>query len=423
MCERSQILIVINHIYRLWLVLLITIFFFFNDFSFCADSIIQKDSLVQNLIVNGFENVRIKLEERKVFIAFENRVYRFEIDGIKKVLEIIVPLISDCEEVILIPQNRKIPLVVISVKVSQCEKFISGELSSAEFADKLNIQFSTDAVWQELKNETEFNSSDIKFDVTIKPTVAAQFGVFSDPVMWQLNIVPGIKTSFWKGMIFNYELIVPLHNDLLPLEDSVRIGLAVVNQTIRLPNSFFVSTTAGYFSNNRYGFDFETKKFFSNGDINLDFNLGCTSFATFAGTKIYYSDQFTWTGSVSAEYRIPIYDLTLGVMAGRFLMGDESVRFDINREFGEIEIGFFAIRSKSGISNGGFNISIPIFPAKYWKPSFVRIRPVENFTFSYLVRSNIDDMIGLRYNTGNRLNLFIEKLNPEFIKNSFRKNY
>ena len=45
-------------------------------------------------------------------------------------------------------------------------------------------------------------------------------------------------------------------------------------------------------------------------------------------------------GSLSCEYRVTKYDLTLGLTAGKFLMGDESIRFDINREFGEIEIGF-----------------------------------------------------------------------------------
>ena len=104
-------------------------------------------------------------------------------------------------------------------------------------------------------------------------------------------------------------------------------------------------------------------------------------------------------------------------------MGDNSIRFDINREFGEVEIGFFAVRSKSGVSNGGINISIPIFPSKYWKPDFLRVRPAEYFTWSYLVRSNTPDLIGLRYNTGNRLNIFMKKLIPSFIKNSFRKGY
>jgi len=160
-----------------------------------------------------------------------------------------------------------------------------------------------------------------------------------------------------------------------------------------------------------------------NGDMILNLNLGTTSIASFSGmTKLYYYDAFKITGSASIEYRIPAYDLTLGITAGKFLMGDESFRFDINREFNEIEIGFFAIRSRDGISNGGINISIPLFPSHYWKPAAVRLKSDEIFYWSYLVKSDSDQLIGLRYNTGSRLGIYNKKLNPSFIRNIFSRN-
>ncbi len=379
-------------------------------------------SLATELVKNGFENIRIKTVEEKIIIAYENRVYRFDVDAVKEIIKIVIPKLNGQKKIILIPENRKIPLVVIDAAVQDCKDYLSSNISGAEFADKLKIVFETDSEWRNLENESEFNSSNLRFDITFKPTIAAQFGVYTDPVMWQLNLVPGIKTSFWKGMQFNYEFIVPIHNDLLPMEDSVRTGLAVINQTFRLTNSFFVSSSAGYFSNNRYGLDIEAKKYFSNGDINIGINFGCTSFAYFVGNRFNYSDHFILTGNANFDLRIPKYNLTLGLSAGKFLMGDNSIRLDINREFGEIEIGFFAIRSSDGISNGGINISIPIFPSKYWKPSFIRLRTEENFGWGYIVRSNTPDLIGLRYNTGNKINSFIKRLNPEFIKNNFRNN-
>lgn len=134
-----------------------------------------------------------------------------------------------------------------------------------------------------------------------------------------------------------------------------------------------------------------------------------------------YSDQFLVTGSVGAEYRIEMYDLTIGISLGHYLQKDNSIRFDINREFGEIEIGFFAIRSLEGVTNGGFALTVPLFPSKYWNPSFLRLKIAENYSWSYVVKSNNNDLIGMRYNTGNRLNAFLEKLNPSFIKNRFNR--
>jgi len=422
MCETTHVFRGIDIIYKKKIITLLFFFFSFFEILFPQDIGI-KQNIINNLANTGFENIRIKYDQEKIIIAFENRVYRFEMDAVKEVLSIVIPKLTGQERIILVPENRKIPVVTIEVSVKDSKDYLSSNISGAEFAEKLKIISETDRDWQNLINETEFNSSNMKFDITFKPTVAAQFGVYTDPVMWQLNLVPGIKTSFWKGMNVNYELIIPIHNDLLPMEDSVRTGMAVINQTFRLPNSYFLSTSAGYFSNNRYGFDLELKKYLSNGNINVGLNFGITSFASFAYNKFYYSDIFRWTGTISSEFRITEYDLTLGLTLGKFLMGDNSVRFDINREFGEIEIGFFAIRSKSGVSNGGINISVPIFPSKYWKPGFLRVRTAEYFTWSYLVRSNTPDLIGLRYNTGNRLNLFMKKLIPSFIKNSFKNDY
>ncbi len=422
MCEKSQILTSSILIYRRGLVLFLLLFFTLVKNSFANDYSLLKQSLIKDLISNGFENIRIKVDDDKLILAYENRVFRFDIDAIKEVLKIVAPKLEDKQILILIPQNRKVPLVLFEVKVSDCKDYLFSKISGKEFAEKLNIDFLVDKIWNEIERETEFNSSNFKFDITIKPSVQFQFGPFTKPVMYQVNLVPGLYTSLCKGVSLDYECILPLHNDLLQREDSVRTGFAVINQVFRLPGSFFISSSLGLFQGERYGFDLEAKKFYSNGDVNFGFNLGCTSLAYFEGTKLFYSNQFTVTGSLSSEVRLPEYNLTLGLVIGKFLMGDSSIRFDIYREFDEVQIGFFAIKSTNGISNGGFNISIPIFPGKYCNPSTVRFRPAENFGWGYLVKSNGADLIGLTYNTGNRIDYFIKQLNPEFIKNNFNKN-
>jgi len=375
--------------------------------------------LVRELLNKGYENVRIKIESDRVIVAYENRVYRYDVKAIREVLKIVGSFIVDQKEVVLIPQNRKIPIVAMESEVSDLKKYISAEITAAEYAARLNIIFNTDDIWQNMKNETEYNSSNTKFDVTLKPTVAASFGEYTDPVRWQLNIVPGIRTSFWEGMRFDYQLIIPVHNDLLPIEDSVRTGLAVINQTIRFPNSLFISTSLGYFTKNRYGFDIEGKKYFSNGNINIGMNLGYTSYLTFAGFHYYYSTEFELTGSISGEFRIPEYDLSLNIAVGKFLYGDKSVRFDLIREFGEVNITFTFIKSTNRSSNYGFGIMIPIFPDHYSQPAIVRVRPDEYFSLNYLVRNNYADLVGTQYDTGNSITQFLKKLNPDFIKNNF----
>jgi len=384
-----------------------------------------REDVAKVLIKNGFENIRIKIDDKNFILVYENRVDRFEIEGIRDVLFAVIPLLNDYDNIVLVPLNRKIPLVYIEANINSCLAYKAKKITGSEFASGLIITQNTDEVYDELLNEREYNSSDFKFDIAVKPTVKFEFGPYSHPVIGQVNIVPEVISSWWKGMGINYELIVPAYSDpgFGPREDSVHSGVIALNQVFRLPNSLFLSGSAGFFTQNRYGIDLEMTKYWLNGDFDLSLNLGYTSFASFSGLqRLLYSNAFLMTGSLSALYRIEKYNLLVGVMIGKFLIGDESIRFDIYREFNEVDIGFFAIKSREGISNGGINVSIPIFPSRYCNPGIVRIKTAENFSFSYLVRTNSNDLIGLRYDTNNRLNAFDKKLNPSFIRNLFNND-
>lgn len=380
----------------------------------------DKNLVISKLASNGFENIRVKLEDSRILIAYENRVYRFEVEALKEVLNIVVPLINDREELVLIPLNRKIPIVKFMSAMKNCKDFLSNKIDAKIFIEDADIRIDVDKDYKLLLEEQENNSSDFRFDLVLKPQFKFEFGPYSKPIIMQINLAPDIRTGFWKGMRLSYEEIIPVINEFGSRGDSIRTGMVTLNQTFRLPNAFFISTTAGIFSGNRYGFDFETRKYFGEGNFSLSGNFGVTSFIDFSGMRrVLYSDQFLVTGYVSAEYRIEKYDLTVAASVGKYLQNDNSLRFDINREFGEIEIGFFAIHSFEGVNNGGFTLTIPLFPSKYWSPSFVRLKVAENYSWSYTVKSNTNDLIGMRYNTGNRINGFIEKLNPSFIKNIF----
>lgn len=39
----------------------------------------DKNLVISKLASNGFENIRVKLEDSRILIAYENRVYRFEV--------------------------------------------------------------------------------------------------------------------------------------------------------------------------------------------------------------------------------------------------------------------------------------------------------------------------------------------------------
>lgn len=364
----------------------------------------------------GYENVQVKYLGGNLFIGFENRLYRFEITALLELFKLIKNDLENVNNLILLVKNKNIPILEIRVDKNDLLDWLNGVITNSEFSELMGIRVNEDEGTKEVLNGVELsNLSTYKFDFVLKPTYRFQFGIFSRPVLYQLNFAPHIEFSLWKGMSGLYEITIPIHNDFSPREDSVRTSMAVINQTFKLSNSIYISTSLGYFTLDRYGFDLESRWYSLNGDLSVGLNIGYTGYASFTMKKIYYSNLYLWTGVVDFNYRIAEYDLTLGVSAGRYLSKDNTFRFDIYRNFGEIQIGFFAMRSTEGISNGGFSFSIPIFPAKHLKPRIFRIRTPDNLSYTYKVK--IADLIGLKYETGFTVNNFIKKMNPSFIKN------
>ncbi len=396
---------------------LILISFFL--FSPLVLSQIDSELRITNVLTEaGFENIRVKSDNHTLLIEYENRLYRFEVTALHEIFILIKNEVSNFNSITLIIKNKNIPIVEVIVAKSDLIDWLNKIITNVEFTELISIRMLEFETPEKIFDSSEVsNSSDFKFDIVLKPTYRFQFGIFSQPVLYQLNFTPHIVFGLWNGMSGLYEITIPIHNDFGSREDSVRTSMIVVNQTLRLSKSSFISASLGYFTLERYGFDLEARNYFMNGDMSIGLNLGYTGYASFTMKKMYYSDLYQWTGSVDITYRIPEYDLTVGLMAGKFLSNDNTIRFDIYREFGEIQMGFFAMRSTKGITNGGFGFSIPLFPSKYWKPGLVRIRTTENLGYTYKVK--IADMIGLKYNTGFGINNFLERMNPGFIKTFF----
>lgn len=379
-----------------------------------------KEKITADLIEKGFENVVVKINNDKLFLAYENRVYRFNVEAIKKVMQ----TISNYPELklikIVVLQNQ-VPLMKIEYNN---DDFIncSNNLKWDYFQKNLIISYDTDEILKELEKISMTNTSNYRFDLVLNPGFKGQFGDYSNVVRTQINIIPEIRTSWWKGMEIVAQTIIPLFNEFPGEGDYLRPGIISFNQTFRLPYSSFLSSSLGYFTENRYGIDFTYRKILFDGDVQIGLNAGYTGFMSIFNNKIFYSEPYLWTANMSMEYRINKYDLTMGITLGRFLYKDESVRFDINRQFGEVEVGFFAVHSRSGESNGGFNFSIPIFPKSYWNPSFVRIRTTDSFRWEYRVRGEIPSLVGVIYNTGNLFIKSIKKHNPNFLLNELKNN-
>jgi len=113
---------------------------------------------------------------------------------------------------------------------------------------------------------------------------------------------------------------------------------------------------------------------------------------------------------LGADYWLSKWNTRVGLSYGKVLHQKRVLRLEVAQQFKETEIGFFAFKTDRG-NNYGFQLAIPIFPKKYWKPKFISIRPANQFTYTYHSTQNrIQD-----YNTGIPKNE--NTLNPALLKN------
>ena len=252
-----------------------------------------------------------------------------------------------------------------------------------------------------------------KLDIVIHPQFKTQFGNYAEPVESQINLAPEVRTTLWKGMSLAAQLIIPLQNELSEEGDYWRPGLLTINQFLRLPSDTFVSATLGYFTRHRYGMDVAIKKyFFADRRWSVGANVGYTGYASYrkeARGTWYYSDVGLLTSFFNVEYLFPRFDLSLSAMYGKFLYEDRGWRFDILRQFGDVDIGFFVFKTETG-HNGGFNFCIPI-PQVHLSMGPVRIGPAEEVPWEYCYKGL--PRTGIQYEIGSSIDECMERVKLE----------
>ena len=377
-------------------------------------------ALAMALVENGFYNVAVKEENGDLIIAYENLIHRFEVAAIEEVLHIIRPYVSDqVRNLILFVQSLGIPVLVITVPVDA--NFKSGTQPIGHYLKDAIVSNETESYWKEVKDIRPENSSYFKPVLVLDPMIGFGLGGFPDPIKHQVSIAPTLRLSPRQGMMVILQGVIPLANELdIPEEKLMRPGLLTVNQHFKLPHNTFALISVGYFSNYNYGAVLGVNKLLFQGNFLAKAQVGYTGYASYP-IRLYreepkrgwqYSRPYYLNYHAGLGYRFAQWDLTLDVSAGRFLYFEDAIRMEVNRQYGETDIGFFAFFLKGG-SNYGIQVSIPLVPRKYWRANRMILRPPKNFSWRY---HTTQTYLG-QFETGSDLNSFLKKLNPAFISN------
>jgi hypothetical protein len=250
-----------------------------------------------------------------------------------------------------------------------------------------------------------------------------------------VSISPIVQASLWKGSLLSAQVFVPIHNELqYPYESKLRLETATINQLLRLPKNIFVYASAGLFpfTNDighniyfqRYGVSVDLRKYLFNGRASFGVTTGYTGMMSLSdGSLNYYPEKTKVNYAFFGEYREPTYDFTTRITAGKFLYDDYAVKLEVSRQFHELNLSFFVIKSdlKSPGENGtvgGIALAIPIAPRKSPKPASFRVNLAKYFNFDYTNR--IIDPVGRSYRTNPDWNDTFRNLNPDYVEHQLK---
>ena len=411
--------------------IIILYFIFIAANAMAQEAVNPQKSLVDKLVKAGFENVGIYQEKKEVYLFYENRLYRWEIEGLSKVIQSAASELSDSIRLHVIPLYNQIPVAVVTSGIQAYKKMISGENANHSLANPISVNLNSDSVGVIQKSLSLQNSPSRKLDLIFLPGLRFQYGNLSNPWEKRISISPILQTSLWKGNLLSAELLIPLFNDLQQhYEGDIRLETATLNQLFRLPKNLFIYTSAGIFpytarltssiNYKRYGVSTEFRKYLLNGRLSAGGTFGLTGYLDYVGGTLNYwpVDQFNFT--LYTEYREPTLDLFTRLTAGKFLYNDYAVRLDFKRRFHESTLGVFIIKSNYKVTPsetgtvGGISLTLPIASRKASKPGSFRMKLAKYFDYEY--RERTVDPLATTYRTNNDWNETVLNLNPDYIK-------
>ncbi|WP_338868961.1 YjbH domain-containing protein [Spirosoma sp. SC4-14] len=360
--------------------------------SMCVGGVCWGQTKQRNVLLN-FENLTVDSVQHTAY--YEQRLYRNPVIGMMELAE---PLSAK-------GINTFVPL------------FQGVPIARYQVAPTVNTYTLTKPERKDWAISHPFDGRRYKLDFRLQPEFIAQFGYREHPVESKTNLLLQSQLYLSRGLVLNWGVLFPIINDLDNQALNVRPAPTFLNQFLALDGVNFLSLSAGLFYNDQYGVNVQ----YRHADLTKNWSFGIetsyTGFYYFPSNGFYYEPLQQFMALADVAYRIPSRDLTLKVSGGQYMYQDRGVRFDVIRQMGNVEVGFYAMKTVNG-GTGGFNFAIPIPPGKIAQTKKLRLRSTEEFRWEYNYSRGYK--IGNRYRLGYQLDALLRQYHASYIQNQFR---
>jgi hypothetical protein len=256
-----------------------------------------------------------------------------------------------------------------------------------------------------------------KFDFWLQPMFSAVFGYRKQPVQSNTSVLLQTQFYLWQGMVLNAGILFPITNDMNNHPKIIRPAPVFLNQFFALGKNF-ISASAGYFYNDQYGVNVQYRHTDMTNPWSFGAEAGLTGYYYYPKGGIYAGplDQLFLQADVA--YRVARPDITLKLSGGQYLWKDRGVRVDFIKQFTNVEIGLYAMKSING-ATAGFNFAIPIPPGKIIQGQNARLRTTDQFRWEYSYTRGFQ--IGERYRTGYQLDQKLRQYHTNYLNSQREK--
>ncbi|MFL5384947.1 MAG: YjbH domain-containing protein [Longimicrobiaceae bacterium] len=364
----------------------------------------------------GFANVAAVLDGQRLFVAFENTLYRDERRALRQAAELVWPELDAGQELVLVATDRAIPLVALRYATPGGMDSSTLTRGSAVPSPQPTASLDVSDLPPALLHAPVARPSFGRFDVAVHPWLEAVFGDGDNPVASRTGLAPELRVALRHGLSVSAQTLITLQDDVPTGESRVRPALVTLNQTVRLPRNVFVSATLGTFTPDRYGLDLEGRAYSLDGRWSVGAEIGRTGGVAYGREGWTRTPMQSRTLLADAAWWSPRYDVRVQAMAGTFLDTERGVRLELVRRFGEVEIGWFVTRSEAG-GTGGAVLQVPLLPARYAALGPARLRAADAFHWEYRYRDFVP--VGRRYRTGNRLEDLVGRFHPDRVGSAY----
>jgi hypothetical protein len=241
-------------------------------------------------------------------------------------------------------------------------------------------------------------SEDYRLQFVLVPEFAARFGFFEQPVQEITNLILATQLYLLPGMSLQTGVLFPISNSLDQQEMNIRLAPSNLRYFHSWNQRNLLSMSMGLYYTNRYGLVGEYRRVNGNGNWSWGVETSYTGFYTLPTKGLYRAplDQLVFLADV--EFRLPFEPMaSVRVSGGQFLNRDRGIRVDAIRQYGVVDIGFFAAKTQGGV-NGGFQFAFPLFPGKLLRGKKVELRTTEEFRWEY--GYNNEDVVGRNFRFG-----------------------